>query len=250
MKTMTIDLTKNVNVTLTAYILDAFTEMPNTRLRPAILLCPGGGYRFCSDREAEPVGMVFLARGYHVFILRYSLNENAPFPKPLQDAEEALELIRNHAAEWGVEVDKIAACGFSAGGHLAAALGTMGRIRPNALILGYPCILDSMSAILPAPVPSLEQYVDQHTPPTFIFTTAEDATVPVGNSLQFAAALDAAKVPFELHIFQQGKHGLSLAEAQTSCGSKDLVSRDFAKWVDLCSAWLENLFGGFRVDES
>jgi acetyl esterase/lipase len=248
MKTMTIPLAKNENVTLTAYLLDAYEEMPNTRLRPAILLCPGGGYRHCSNREAEPVGMAFLAEGYHVFILRYSLNENAAFPKPLQDAEEALGLIRKNAEEWGVIPDKIAACGFSAGGHLAAALGTMGKLRPNALILGYPCILDSMSVILPAPVPSLEKKVDQNTPPAFIFSTADDATVPVQNSLQFASALDAAKIPFELHIFQTGVHGLALAEAQTSCGSQNLVNQDFAKWVDLCTAWLENLFGGFYAE--
>jgi acetyl esterase/lipase len=248
MKTTTLTLTKNEKVTLTTYLLDSYDEMPNTRIHPAILLCPGGGYRFCSNREAEPVAMAFLAEGYHVFILRYSINENAAFPKPLQDAEEALELIRKNSRDWNVDPEKIAACGFSAGGHLAAALGTMGKIRPNALVLGYPCILDSMSDVLAVPIPSLEKKVDSRTPPAFIFTTSDDATVPVENSLQFAAALDAAKIPFELHIFQTGVHGLSLAEAQTSSGSENLVNRDFAKWLDLCTAWLENLFGGFDVD--
>lgn len=245
MKVFTLQLTANVKVTLTAYLLDASPEMPNTRVRPAVLICPGGGYRGCSDREAEPIAAAFLAVGYHAFILRYSLNENAAFPRPLNDAEEALRLIRGKADEWGVDPGKIAACGFSAGGHLAAALGTMGKVRPNALILGYPCILESMSAILPFPIPSLEKKVDRNTPPAFIFATAADQLVPVENSLQFAAALDRAGVPFELHVFQNGLHGLSLANPVTSSGRKDFVDADAAHWMDLCTAWLECLFGSF-----
>lgn len=246
MKTETIRLTTHPNVTLTTYLLDAYEEMPNTRVRPAVLVFPGGGYRACSNREAEPIAMAFLAEGYHAFILRYSLNENAAFPKPLTDAEAALELIRSRAVDWGVNPQKIAVCGFSAGGHLAAALGTMGRVRPNALILGYPCILESISEILPFPVPSLEKKVDQQTPPAFIFATAQDALVPVANSIQFAAALDKAKIPFELHIFQEGTHGLALAKPLTSSGMKIMVNPDVARWLGLCTAWLENLFGAFE----
>jgi acetyl esterase/lipase len=93
---MTLELSHE-KVTLTAYLLDASPDMPNMRVRPAVLVCPGGGYFFCSDREAEPIAMAFLARGYHAFVLRYSLGENAAFPRPLNDAEEALELIRERA---------------------------------------------------------------------------------------------------------------------------------------------------------
>ena len=247
MKALTLALKTNAGVTLTAYLLDASAAMPNTRIRPAVLVCPGGGYRHCSDREAEPIALAFLAEGYQAFVLRYSLNENAAFPKPLNDAEEALELIRSHADEWAVDPEKIAAVGFSAGGHLAAALGTMGRVRPNALVLGYPCILNSISDSLPLPIPSLEKYVDGDTPPAFIFATANDARVPVEHSLAFASALDRAGVPFELHIFQDGVHGLALATSVTCSGNPDLVNPDVAKWLGLCIAWLENLFGGFSV---
>lgn len=249
MKTETIALQTNPNVTLTTYRLDTSSEMPNVDVRPAVLVFPGGGYRACSDREAEPIALAFLAQGYHAFVLRYSLNENAAFPKPLQDAEEALELLRSKAAEWGVNPEKIAACGFSAGGHLAAALGTMGRIRPNALILGYPCILDTISKILPFPIPSLEQKVDRQTPPAFLFHTASDDLVPVSHSLQFAAALDQAGVPFELHIFQDGVHGQSLAKPHTSSGYKNYVNPEAARWMELCAAWLEKCFGAFAADK-
>jgi acetyl esterase/lipase len=247
MKTISLNLTHE-NVTLTAYLQDRSPEMINTWVRPAVLVFPGGGYYACSDREAEPIALSFLAEGYQSFILRYSLGNNATFPRPLNDAEEALELIRSHAEEWAVDPEKIAVCGFSAGGHLAAALGTMGRVRPNAMILGYPCILDSISSILATPIPSLEKQVDERTPPTFIFSTAADQLVPVEHSLQFAVALDRAKVPFELHIFQNGTHGLSLAKPVTSSGLRMMVDSDAAKWMELCVGWLENLFGTFPSD--
>lgn len=247
MKTTTIHLT-NENVTLTTYLLDASSEMKNANVRPAVLILPGGGYTICSDREAEPVAMAFLAEGYHAFVLRYSLNENAAFPKPLNDAEEALELIRNNSEEWAIHPNKIAVCGFSAGGHLTAALGTMGRIRPNALILGYPAILSSISDILPAPVPGLDEYVDDTTPPTFIFHTYADYVVPAAHPLAFAAALDRAKIPFEFHLFQNGIHGLSLSKPLTSSGMKAFVDPDAEKWFSLCISWLKNVLGDFTAD--
>ena len=242
MKTQTIQLTHET-VTLTTYLLDASPEMADRRVRPAVLICPGGGYRFCSDREAEPIAMAFLAEGYQAFILRYSLNDQAAFPQPLSDAEEALELIRRKSREWHVDPKRIAACGFSAGGHLAAALGTMGRVRPAALILAYPCILESMSKILPWPVPSLEKEVDAQTPPTFIFTTSTDVVVPVENSFEFATALSQAGIPFEMHVFHEGIHGLSLAKPLTANGNADMVDARAAGWVGLCMSWLEKVFG-------
>lgn len=239
----------NDGVTLTTYVLDSSPEMPNASTRPAILICPGGGYRVCSDREAEPIAMAFLAEGYHAFVLRYSLNEQAAFPRPLHDAEEALALIRSNSREWGVNPEQIAVCGFSAGGHVAAAVATLGGIRPNALILGYPCVTAEISSILPTPVPGLDQSVDASTPPTFIFHTYEDGLVPVYNALAFATALDQARVPFELHIFQKGMHGLSLAKPHTSGGSQRMISAVAAKWFELSIAWLQQIFTAFEADD-
>jgi acetyl esterase/lipase len=241
MKTQTIKLTHE-NVTLTTYLLEASPEMADWQVRPAVLICPGGGYRFCSDREAEPIAMAFLAEGYQAFILRYSLNDQAAFPRPLNDAEEALEMIRSKSKQWHVDPERIAACGFSAGGHLAAALGTMGRVRPDALILAYPCILESMSNILPWPVPSLEEEVDAKTPPAFIFATSTDVVVPVENSLEFASAMNRAGIPFELHIFQEGIHGLALAKPLTANGMADMVDARAVHWTSLCMSWLEKQF--------
>lgn len=248
MKTEVIPLKTNEKVTLTTYLLDPSDEMTNAKVRPAVMIFPGGGYRILSDREAEPIAMMFLSQGYHAFVLRYSIRENATFPKPLQDAEEALELVRAQAVEWCVDPERIAVCGFSAGGHLAAALGTMGRIRPNALILGYPAILERTSGNVTSGVPSLEKQVDKNTPPSFIFSTANDSLVPIENSLKFAAALDQAKVPFELHIFQDGTHGLSLAKDHTANGNPGMINPAVATWMGLCLTWLEKHFGLFPLD--
>ncbi len=229
-------------VSLTAYILSAETDLGGNGFRPAVLVCPGGGYRCCSNREAEPIATAFLSEGFHAFVLRYSINDDAEFPRPLNDAEWAMDIIRENADDFGIDEVKIAVCGFSAGGHLAAALGTMGRVRPAAMILGYPCIMDNLGKVLQFPIPSLEKEVDEKTPPCYIFTTRDDATVPVSHSIEFASALDRAGKPFEMHIFGSGRHGLSRAKPLTACGRDEMVNPIVAQWVPMCIDWLNALF--------
>ncbi|MBR6361270.1 MAG: alpha/beta hydrolase [Clostridia bacterium] len=234
---------KNEGVTLTAYIPDYSQEMAYLDKRKAILVIPGGGYYMCSDREAEPVAFAFMGKGYAAFILRYSLKENSAFPRPLDDATEAMRIIRENAEKWRIDPGKIAAIGFSAGGHLCAALSTMSDERPNAQILGYPCILEKIGKILAEPIPGVDTEVDEKTPPAFIFASAEDDCVPVANSLKYAEALDAHKIPFEMHIYAKGWHGFSLADS-TVYGKKEEVeyNEDCAGWFDLCIAWLNKTF--------
>ena len=231
------------DVSLTAYVLDNSREMPNMATRPAVLVIPGGGYHFCSDREAEPIAMAFSVQGYNTFVLRYSVQEAAQWPNPLRDAENALQMIRDKAEAWNVDPDRIAAIGFSAGGHLTAALGTIGAVRPNALILGYPCILDEMSCIQQYNAPSLDDKVTGDTPPTFIFASSDDGCVPIRHSLKFAEALDKAGVPFQLHIFDEGGHGFSLG-THVVCASENSrkVNKESKRWVKMCTDWLNRLF--------
>ncbi|HZJ77884.1 MAG TPA: alpha/beta hydrolase [Clostridia bacterium] len=244
MNTQTINLSSKGNATLTSYILDSSEEMSNMLKRPAVLICPGGAYRYCSGREAEPIAMAFLSQGYNAFVLRYSVGKKtAKFPNPLNDAEQALELIRENAQGWNICKDKVAVIGFSAGGHLAAALSTMGRVRPDATILGYPCILDSTSDTLAEPVPSLETKVDSKTSPTFIFAASNDKTVPIINSLKYAQALDKNQIPFEMHIFQRGGHGFSLGTKVVLSDEKAICENMGTKrWLKMCFDWLENVF--------
>lgn len=242
MFTETYNLTDDPDVTLTTYISDISEEMKYANTKLAVLVIPGGAYKFCSDREAEPIALAYLAKGFNAFVLRYSLNDKAAFPTPLNDAEKALRFIRDKADEFHIYPDKIAVCGFSAGGHLAAAVSTMSEEKPNACILGYPCILDSTSPILAKPVESLDRYVTPNTPPTFIFAARDDGCVPIKNSLRYADKLDENGVGFELHIFSHGDHGFSLANG-TVCDEQGLKKcRQNSYWLDRSAEWLKEIF--------
>lgn len=238
-----INLTDNPEVTLTAYICELSPEMPNMDKRPAMLVLPGGAYRFCSDREAEPIALEYIAKGFNAFVLRYSLNENAAFPQPLDDAVAALKLIRANADKWHINPEKVAAIGFSAGGHLCAALSTMGEEKPDACVLGYPCILANMSKYLPAPIPSLDEKITPETPPTFVFAASDDSMVPIENSLKYCIGLEKNKVPFELHVFQKGDHGFSTGTGVVVADpKKQEVCKPAVYWVQRSIEWLEDIF--------
>jgi acetyl esterase/lipase len=244
--------------TLVTYVLDGNKE------RGAVLICPGGGYRVNSERETEQIAMQFNAAGFHAFIVYYSCAPRR-HPEPLLEVSRAMCIIRENAEEWKVNKDKIAVCGFSAGGHLAASLGvhfdkpylfenlgiTKGLNKPNALILSYPVISsgefahrDSFTNLLGADADSnllhemsLEHQINEKTPPTFIWHTFDDEVVPVENTLLFVQGLRKKNIPFELHIYPHGEHGLSLATEETNVSNPHV-----ATWMELCIEWLKNLF--------
>ena len=129
------------NAQLTCYLQDPCTEMPALDRCPAILIFPGGAYAFCSDREADPVALAFLNAGYNAFVLRYSVSQNCPveevYINAFAEAQEAMDYLHQNAGDLHIDPEQIAVVGFSAGGHLAASVGTMGRVRPAAMLLGY-----------------------------------------------------------------------------------------------------------------
>jgi acetyl esterase/lipase len=245
---------------LTTYVLDG------ERKRPAVVICPGGGYALLSPREAEPIALRYAAAGFHAFVVEYSVAPRR-HPQPLFDLARAVCCIREHESDW--RVGPIAVCGFSAGGHAAANLGVhwnhamlsscpaivRGRCRPNALILCYPVISSgpfahrgSFAHLLGDHPPenllkllSLELRVTKETPPTFLWHTAADRSVPVSNSLLFAEALSAADVPFALHVFPNGPHGISLANVETSTPTIP-PHPDVAVWHQLSVTWMCDLF--------
>ncbi|MDR3552786.1 MAG: alpha/beta hydrolase, partial [Clostridia bacterium] len=251
---------------LTSYCPDNTPEVDPDRKFPSIVICPGGGYEFTSDREAEPVALNFAASGYNTFVLRYSLAP-ARYPQALLELSAAMAFVRRHAEEFHVDPEQIAVCGFSAGGHLACSLGTLwqepfiaetlklaaGENRPNAMILCYPVISSGIFAhrgsfdnLLGTDAPagllektSLEKQVGPGTPPAFIWHTFDDDVVPVQNALLLAQALRDHNVPFELHIFPHGAHGLSLCDSRTDTDTADfLPSPKCSVWTTLCKAWL------------
>lgn len=236
-------LNEERNVTLTAYLQEVGGEFRYVTKRPAILVIPGGGYQFCSDREADPVAAPYMKAGYQAFILRYSVKEDAVWPNPLDDYEQAMSLIRSRAEEWNLYEDKIAIIGFSAGGHLAAAAATMAKNRPNAAILGYAVTGADVKGCNQT-APDTISAVDRDTCPCFIFSTRTDNVVPISNSIRFMQALADHDIAFESHIYAYGPHGFSTGD--TSIQSRDtVICGRVQDWVEDSIGWLRDVLGDF-----
>lgn len=254
------------NCNVKAYIhTSGESERMEDRLLPAVIVCPGGGYRNIAEREGEPVALEYFTAGYNVFVLtRYSVGESARNFAPLCQLAATMAHVRAHADEWRILKDKIAVCGFSAGGHLAGSLGTFYNeekflkvwnrgedIRPNAMILCYPVITSdeyahqqSIRNVSGSEVGTdeykwfgLNYHVDATTPPTFLWHTASDACVPVENSIAMAKALSSEKVPFEVHIMPEGRHGMATCTEEV--GTNDAYIR---RWIEWSLAWLAKIF--------
>ena len=246
---------------MTVYSMSNMTEVNPNQKRPAVLIAPGGGYNMVSQRESEPVMTQFLSLGYTVAVLKYSVNP-AKYPTQLLEISRAMWILRSESEKYQVDVDKIAVIGFSAGGHLTANLGVSwnkdfiqktigmpaGMNKPNAMILSYAVISSkffphkgSFNSLLgenPTDAQlnevSCELHVGQHTPPTFLWHTATDNVVPVENTLQFSLALSNNKIPFEVHIYPEGQHGLSI-----STNDVNSPNEHAAAWVPACLKWID-----------
>lgn len=260
---------------LETYFLDYSDRLKNSASRPIILICPGGGYSYTTDREAEPLALAFASRGYHAAVLRYPCAPTR-YPAALVSLGQAVLWLRAHAGEYHIDAQKLCVSGYSAGGHLAASLGVFWHrdflrewlgcsaedIRPQGLILGYPVITDgegktkgdyySLRNLLGADATAeevafqcLETQVTDQTPPTFLWSTDTDELVPIRNSILFSAALCRAGVSQEVHIYSVGEHGLSLANGVTedTLPGKARINADCTGWVDMAERWLKRLFG-------
>lgn len=253
---------------LTMYLPDNSPEIDEHRKRKTIIICPGGGYAFTSDREAEPIALKLVGEGYNAFVLRYSVAP-ASFPTALCEVATAVATIREHYKEWNVDVDKIVVAGFSAGGHLAASLATLWhtefleeqtglrkeQYKPNGVMLGYPVITAGVHAHRGSfenllqnedtykHMVSIEENVTEHMPQAFIWHTYDDQGVPVENSLLLATEMKKYNIPLELHIYPHGSHGLSLADARTAKRIDNVyVNPHCQSWVPLFMTWLEYSF--------
>ena len=236
------------------YCLDNSEEVVPDRVRPFVLVIPGGGYEMTSDREAEPIAMQFLAAGFNAFVLRYSVKPSV-FPVALLEAADAMTMIHEHAAEWHVDPDAIAVIGFSAGGHLAANLAT--STSDDGLMLAYPVITSgplahrgSFDSLLgerrndsqALESVSIERHIDAKTPPVFAWHTVPDETVPYENTLMLIDACKKAGVSIEAHLFPQGGHGLSLGTAETAWQGVNGIEPSIQIWPQLAVSWMRRTF--------
>ncbi len=228
--------------------------------RGTVVVCPGGGYAMKASHEAEDIALMYQAAGISAFVLNYRV---APYqhPWPLRDVRRAISHVRYYSGKYGLpQGAPVAVCGFSAGGHLASCAATlydradfapMDEVdktsnRPDAAILCYPVIslvsdrrhfgsrINLVGEDAPEELVELlsgELQVRPDAPPMFLWHTADDETVPVENSLMMAQALCQKKIPFELHIFPHGRHGLGLAPEQP----------EVAVWASLSVRFLQKL---------
>ena len=261
-----------------AYLLDRCMDKTELEpLKPAMIVVPGGGYRFVSRREADPIAMKYMAEGFSTFVLEYSV-AGEPFPTALLELAETIRIVREKSEEFGIDPEKVYVIGFSAGGHLAASLSVLWNkgflsealgcsaetLRPDGCILGYPVIsplgyrfgqpmkegyektLRCFDRILEGQeeeawvLNSLDLQADEKTPPVFVFSTWQDKTVPIEQSLVFANALLSAGVETEVHIFRRGHHGLATAEFPVVREESDDVA-PFRKWVELSVTWIRDM---------
>lgn len=266
------DINKNLKDSkayINVYIPENSEEVDINKKKATIVICPGGGYVMTSDREAEPVALRFLSEGFNVIVLRYSVAPNK-FPTSLLELAATVNYARKMSESWNVDNDKILVCGFSAGGHLAGSLGVLWNrdfiaetleidkidAKPNAMILSYPVITSgefahkgSFDSLLGENANeeerekiSLEKLVSKDTPQTFLWHTFDDGAVPVENSLMFANSLRKNNIPFELHIYPTGVHGLSLCnELSARKYDKNHINSHVSTWFDLAIEWIKDI---------
>lgn len=241
---------------LYTYFLGTSPEM-KIGPQPCVIVCPGGGYEFTSDREAEVIAYQFMAKGISACVLRYSVKP-AVYPTALLELAQSVLLVKKLGPKYGIDPDRIFTIGFSAGGHLCASFGNFWTrpfiadalgcqstdLKIRGQMLGYPVITSgpyahqgSFKALLGDRYQelkasmSLENSVSKDTPPTFIWATQTDDAVPVRNSLMFVDALEKAGVTCEFHMYPFGVHGLSLGTAKVAM-RPEMEIPHIQGWID------------------
>lgn len=260
--------TSSEKAKLTTYIIDHSEEIGIVK-RPAVVVCPGGGYEFLSDREAEMIALTLNSFGYHAVVLRYSVAPDAVYPTALVELASVVAMLREKEKEWHIDTDKILVQGFSAGGHVAASYGmfwsekflseevgvSTQMLKPNGMILCYPVITSgeyahrsSFEKLLGEQYDklvdkmSLETQVNENTPPAFLWHTYTDDCVPVQNSLLLIEEMLKRQIPVEFHMYPSGGHGLGLANKLTANPGGYGVQKNCEGWIESLRKWLEDQY--------
>lgn len=258
--------------TLTTYIHEeSETRKGQIPVRPAVIVLPGGAYGYIEHREGEPAALTFMKEGFNTFVLNYSIKEESVFPNPLEEISLAVWTVRKNCEAWNIDPNKITVLGFSAGACICSMLSTqwdndemIKRLnipkegnRPNAVVMGYGAasnkgvmeeakyIPDFLGKISRDMTPELEliDYINKDTAPTFIWHTRNDRNVPCKQPLQYAQKLFEFDIPFEIHVFDGARHGLSVCNYLSAYKDPDLLDApNLKEWVPLCVNWLFRIF--------
>lgn len=232
------------NPQVTTFFTDSWYALP------AVIVLPGGAYTNHASHEAEPIAEFYQSCGFQAFVLRYRLLPNL-YPAALCDVQRLIKYLRANAKELKVDPEKIFVIGFSAGGHLAATTAVAEDVcqlgdaldvqshRPNGVLLSYPVVNTGHKCVVRIANEDeticeklcIDRQVTADTPPVFIWHTAEDSVVSVQQSLSLASALRENKIPFELHVFPHGSHGLGLAKHRP----------DIATWAEHSTQWIRSV---------
>jgi len=253
--------------------LESYIHKDNSCKRDVVLIFPGGGYAMvCCDREGEPIAKAYFEQGLNAFVLDYKVGADCLYPSHLIDASFAIVYLKKHAAELGINPDRIFTVGFSAGGHLAGSLAILhkdpevltalaiseGDNKPCGAILSYPVV----SALCPTHAGSfemltgksfsdistekkeklsLECHVDNDSSPVFIWHTSKDTLVPMLGSLRLAEAYYNLSRPVSLRIYPYGDHGAALANEVTADGNPDFIQPLAEEWVEASVKWMQTV---------
>ena len=270
----------SLNAYLETYIIEksSYIQSGNSNtwqpsLRPAVIIIPGGGYKYIADSENEPVVFHYLKNGYSCFTLHYSIGENSNYPQPLIELFQSIKYVREHAEKYSIDPNAIILCGFSAGAHLACLASTQWHlkdfsylcnssnqeIRPNGSILVYPITNNDylisikwkhqknwgkMLETLNKKVNPIN-YVSVHMSPCFIWHTRTDGIVPVRQSLDLVDKMLEKGVPVEFHMFYEGYHGLSTNDVLSNYKGaiqNGVIPFNVSKWMSMSVEWINHLF--------
>ena len=217
------------------------------RKTPAVLILPGGGYMYISDREKYPIAKKFNTYGYTAFVLNYSTyptNKKLTNNDLVNEVILAYEQIKTRQKEFNIDLKKLSIIGFSAGAHLAALATNLNTDLFKAVVLAYPAFEINATKLdknFPYHLFKLNpiEYITKLTPPTFIWQTAEDMLISTQATLNYIQKLNDEKVAFEVHIYQDGGHGLSLADVTTAQTDKE-INPHVSRWFDDMILWLKD----------
>lgn len=228
---------RNVQLTQDYSSLDIYHSESDVAL-PAVVIIPGGSYQQIKERDSERVALTFATHAFQAFVVRYPVLEHRDYQAAKIAIDQAFDYIIDHAEKLGVDPERLGVVGFSAGGQLAAAYSNQPNGKAKFAALGYPVIKPTIDDRMGLTTEDVSQLVTDETPATFIWGSVNDELTPYLEHINaYAMMLAKHGVPFELHEFGTGNHGIALANKYTGIVNRDRVDRHMSRWFPLFLEW-------------